>query len=674
MDGRNLWTLFLFVLLLSSLGVNAKEERICKSPAEKSLESLSPAPTQILRGPLAGIEDGSNVELFEGVFPPPGWSLVNPNPGSITFEQFIGANGPGFGGDKSARMDFYSYSNTGQRDTLFSKTFTDLLPTDVLKFDWAYRQYTTAYVDCLKVLLSTDGGQTWPITLFQKGGVTLATLPPSTTPFVPAAPIDWMTFDSSLAAYSQATLAFVTYNGYGNNLYIDNVLVGTRFNSDVMPVSIDNILPDTSYASGAGSYTVAPEVSIVNLGLNDIIAPFDVILEVAPGGYQSTQSVLLLASGAVATVTFANLTITPGAPINLLVTTTLSGDENPANDSLSQYSAIFPGTPRRVLFEEWTSSTCGPCAANNPTIDAFVADHRDQVVAIKYHVGWPSPGNDPMYLHNPTQSYDRRFYYGVSAVPTLIMDGVENPVYPYTTPGSLQNSYTERMNMGAPIEISAFNHRITGDSIRAEITVNILAPLMSGDYYLRAHAVEKEIHYPSPPGTNGEKDFYDVFRRAYPNSQGTLLPTTIGIHSFEFTYAIDPVWVDSMIFTAAFIQNDATKEVMNCVRSNTAGPVALDPLAAVPAQLELRQNYPNPFNPRTAIAFSLPKAGKARLAIYNILGEEVARLVDEALPPGNHLYSWDGQDNGGMPVASGVYIYQLKTGNRILHKKMILLR
>lgn len=673
MDHRSLWRLFLFILLWASWGVNAKEERICQSPAEKSLERLSPA-AQILRGPLAGIEGGSNVELFEGVFPPPDWSLVNPNPGSLTFEQFFGANGPSLDGNQSARIDFYSYSNIGQRDTLFTKTFTDLLPTDVLKFDWAYRQYTAAYVDCLKVLLSTDGGQTWPVTLFQKGGVTLATLPPSTIPFVPSAPTDWMTFDFSLAAYSQATLAFVTYNGYGNNLYIDNVMVGTRFNSDVMPVSIHNILPDTSYATGVGSYTVAPQVSIVNLGLNDILTPFNITLRVTPGGYQNIQSLPLLASGAIATVTFANLTIIPGTPINLLVTTALPGDENPSNDSLAQYSAIFPGASRRVLFEEWTSSTCGPCAANNPTIDAFVAEHREQVVAIKYHVGWPSPGNDPMYLHNPTQSYDRRYYYGVNAVPTLIMDGVENPVYPYTTPGSLQNSYTKRINRGSPIEMSAFNHRISSDSIRAEITVNILAPLMSGDYYLRVHAVEKEIHYPFPPGTNGEKDFYDVFRRAFPNSQGTALPTTIGVHTFEFTYPIDPVWVDSMIFTAAFIQNDATKEVLNCVRSNTTGPVGINPLAAIPAQLELWQNYPNPFNPRTTIAFYLPKADHARLAIYNVIGEEVTILVDKALPAGNHLYTWEGRDGGGQVVASGLYIYQLKTGNRILHKKMILLR
>ncbi len=52
---------------------------------------------------------------------------------------------------------------------------------------------------------------------------------------------------------------------------------------------------------------------------------------------------------------------------------------------------------RKVLFEEWTSSTCGPCAANNPVLNAFIEAHADTITAVKYHVGWPSPGNDPMY-------------------------------------------------------------------------------------------------------------------------------------------------------------------------------------------------------------------------------------------------------------------------------------
>ena len=66
-------------------------------------------------------------------------------------------------------------------------------------------------------------------------------------------------------------------------------------------------------------------------------------------------------------------------------------------------------TTQRVLLENWTSSTCGPCASNNPALRQWISDHWSNLVCVSYHVGWPSPGNDPMYLHNPTQSYDRRY-------------------------------------------------------------------------------------------------------------------------------------------------------------------------------------------------------------------------------------------------------------------------
>jgi len=226
---------------------------------------------------------------------------------------------------------------------------------------------------------------------------------------------------------------------------------------------------------------------------------------------------------------------------------------------------VLSGVQRNVLLEEWTSSTCGPCAQNNPTIDAFVHSNFDSVVAIKYHVGWPAPGDDPMYLYNPTQSYDRRYYYGVNAAPTVIMDGVTHPAYPYYTASSLPNAFGERIILGTPISVSVADTPLPGDSIQSNISVTVHSPLMSGDYYLRVHALERTINYSSPPGTNGETVFHDVFRKAYPNSIGIPIPTAVGTHDFVYKYKIDTnVWVDSMIYTAAFVQNDMTKEIMNC--------------------------------------------------------------------------------------------------------------
>lgn len=88
----------------------------------------------------------------------------------------------------------------------------------------------------------------------------------------------------------------------------------------------------------------------------------------------------------------------------------------------------------------------------------------------------------------------------------------------------------------------------------------------------------------------------------------------------------------------------------------------------------LQQNYPNPFNPQTEIRFVLAQGGRAELSIYNILGQKVRTLVDGQLSPGVHSAVWDGRNDAGRQLASGVYIYQLVSGNYREIKKMILLR
>ena len=101
-------------------------------------------------------------------------------------------------------------------------------------------------------------------------------------------------------------------------------------------------------------------------------------------------------------------------------------------------------------------------------------------------MNWPAPGNDPMYLYNPTQANDRRNYYGVNSVPHVIMDGVVNPSYPYSDATSLPGAFYPRKNVGTPIAMSVIDTRIAnGDSVRADITVQVLSPLNPGNYYLR---------------------------------------------------------------------------------------------------------------------------------------------------------------------------------------------
>jgi hypothetical protein len=84
---------------------------------------------------------------------------------------------------------------------------------------------------------------------------------------------------------------------------------------------------------------------------------------------------------------------------------------------------------------------------------------------------------------------------------------------------------------------------------------------------------------------------------------------------------------------------------------------------------QLQQNYPNPFNPTTTIEFALPKTARVTLKVHNVIGEEVAILVSEDLPPGKYEYTWDASG-----LASGVYFYRLEADDFIKSRKMLLIQ
>jgi hypothetical protein len=93
----------------------------------------------------------------------------------------------------------------------------------------------------------------------------------------------------------------------------------------------------------------------------------------------------------------------------------------------------------------------------------------------------------------------------------------------------------------------------------------------------------------------------------------------------------------------------------------------------IPTEFRLNQNYPNPFNPTTTIKYSIPKLSFVTIKIYNVLGREVATLVNEEKPAGNYEVDFNISTFNHHP-SSGVYFYQLKAGDFILAKKMILLK
>ena len=88
----------------------------------------------------------------------------------------------------------------------------------------------------------------------------------------------------------------------------------------------------------------------------------------------------------------------------------------------------------------------------------------------------------------------------------------------------------------------------------------------------------------------------------------------------------------------------------------------------------LLQNYPNPFNPSTAILYRLPAGSDVEIEIFNSAGRKVRRLLDAQLPSGNYKVEWDGVDDSGHSVSSGLYFYTLKTSEQTFTRKMLLVR
>ena len=102
--------------------------------------------------------------------------------------------------------------------------------------------------------------------------------------------------------------------------------------------------------------------------------------------------------------------------------------------------------------------------------------------------------------------------------------------------------------------------------------------------------------------------------------------------------------------------------------------IEIGSLKPLPTDYGLGQNVPNPFNPSTNISYQLPESGDVRLVVYNLLGQEVRSLVRETMEAGFHTVVWDGKDELGKQVASGIYFYRLQAGTFTDARRMMLLK
>ena len=102
--------------------------------------------------------------------------------------------------------------------------------------------------------------------------------------------------------------------------------------------------------------------------------------------------------------------------------------------------------------------------------------------------------------------------------------------------------------------------------------------------------------------------------------------------------------------------------------------IAIGRLDPIPENYGLAQNMPNPFNPSTTISYEVPESGATKLVVYNLLGQQVRTLIDNTIEAGYHSIVWDGADEFGRQVASGIYIYRMSSGEFAATRRMMFLK
>jgi uncharacterized delta-60 repeat protein len=169
----------------------------------------------------------------------------------------------------------------------------------------------------------------------------------------------------------------------------------------------------------------------------------------------------------------------------------------------------------------------------------------------------------------------------------------------------------------------------------------------------------------------------NFFTIKYTTDGDTLWTITYDGPALEYdeatAMAID---VDGNVYITGYSDGGETGDDYATIKYVQTGAYVVDETGnrEKPSEFSLFQNYPNPFNPATNIEFQLSKSGQVKIEIFNILGQKVRTLVDQYLKAGYKLVDWDGKDNSGNDVSSGIYFFRLQAGEFAQTKKMVLLR
>ena len=343
----------------------------------------------------------------------------------------------------------------------------------------------------------------------------------------------------------------IFYSGSSYNYdhwYFDDIKVFTLENLDVAVTS--TTMPDIH---GTGNLTV--NLGVMNYGstqVTSIKAAYEV------NGMEPVEQTFTVNLGSLAT-TSLNFTQpivleNPGAYTVTMSVLQVNGEEDDIaenNTLVKDVSVPLDHVQRYPMIEHFTSSTCPPCVAVNNSMLTFCNNNPGRYTYTKYQMNWPGNG-DPYYT---AEGGVRRTYYGISAVPNVIIDGVN-----LGSAAVNQNTFNQHANEPGYFDVRA-SFTVEGNSI------HVIADVMPFvDVEARVYITVNEKLTTGNVGSNGETQFRHVMMKMLPNGEGSAIAFTAAeMRQFEFTQNMSGTHVEEMsdLEVSVFVQNYGSKYVYN---------------------------------------------------------------------------------------------------------------
>lgn len=333
-----------------------------------------------------------------------------------------------------------------------------------------------------------------------------------------------------------------------NGWYIDDVILFTPSEFDC---KLANIL-----TPGVITNPAPVAASIINLG-NTIIDEVNVTW-VSYSGIErdSTFTGLNLDLLETAELNFEGSWVSPVGSHDLKMwinSVNGTSDLDPSNDTLVkaiEYQSVVLNA--KPLFEEFTSSTCGPCASLNSSFVPWCNTHEDEITLVKYQMNWPGSG-DPYYT---AEGGVRRTYYGVNAVPALFCNGASIASSTSAATTALNNAQQQTSTLAI-----ASSFTMSGTNIN--ITTNILPFASTGS--LKVYNIVMEKLTTQNATTNGETEFEHVMMKMMPDASGASKTFVNGEPvQFSYTYDMASTYVEEFddLLVSVIVQDPNTKQVL----------------------------------------------------------------------------------------------------------------